>query len=229
MTPMRPTLILQPIHSSSSDIMRCFALAKPLSSDQRNFLEWHQRQLSSAAFDPVYRYYIEAAKKQHARSFLLPSDLINVQSLEQFKKRLKLFIQKKLSAITFTFTETQFAKFEELNMSELIFWHGNQLLSGAPFYPGGIPPVIYFQWGNYFGVAKYVMLAGEKALKANILVYFEDRQERDLDQCVADYQKKNQLALQNQHTILHQHELEPEHYDKFLIKTPTLDRIHRSA
>src|SRR5690606_18114391 len=140
-------------------------------------------------------------------SFLLPSDKINVQSLQQLKKRLQLLIKGRSTLAPLHLSEKQFTKFKTLNMQELIFWHGNQLLTGAPFFPGGIPPVLFFQWGNYFGVAKYVFVPEEKALKANVLVYFEDMQDRSLNQCVADYHKKLQLALGQQNKLLYQHRL----------------------
>lgn len=217
---MRQDLILQPVHNTSTDILRCFALGKPISSDQRNFLEWHQKQLSSPLFDPVYKYYIESYKKELSHSFLLPSDFINAQSFQQFKKRLQLFLQQKMTNIPLRMTEKQFAQFKKVGMKELIFWHGNQLLSGAPFFPGGIPPVLFFQMGNSFGVVKYVILPEERALRANILIVFEDMHERNLNQCVEAYQKRMQLDLKHQHKILHQHKIEP--VEHFIIRTPRL-------
>lgn len=218
----KPQLILQPYHASTVDLLKCFAQGTPLSCDQLNFVEWHQQQLNSAEFDPVYKYYIESAKKKHAvsKSFIL-SEQFNAESIKQFKKRLNLFLQQKTSVI-FSLTQEQFEKFKELNIHELIFLHGDQLLTNAPFIPGGLPPVIYFQWGNLFGVVKYVILAGEKALKANLLIYFEDSQERNLDQCVLDYQNKLKTELELQKNILHDHKIEPPAFDHFIIKPPLL-------
>lgn len=220
---MRPTLILQPIHSSSADILRCFAHGKPLSCDQLNFLEWNQKLLSKE-FDPVYKYYIEKEKQKRLtnNSFLMPLHELTFDSYTQFKKRLHLFLQQKKDHIELQFTPEQLLKFKEIGAPELIFYHGNQFLTGAPFFPGGIPPVLFFQWGNLFGVAKYVLLAEERNLHANVLVYFEDMQERDLNQCVLDYQKNLQNELKLQNEVVYQHKLDEDDYNKFLIKTPRL-------
>ena len=176
---MQPTLILQPTHNSSADILKCLSIGKPLSCDQMNFLAWHQAQLSSPDFDPVYKYYIDSTKHKHKfdTSFLLPSEELNAEAILQLKKRLQLFLKQKSARVVIGFTHKQYLTFKELNIHELIYWHGNQFLTGAPNFIGGIPPVIYFQWGNFFGIVKYVILAGEKALKGNILIYFEDLQE----------------------------------------------------
>lgn len=221
---MRESLILQPIHNTSADILNNFANNKPLTAEQLHFLDTHQSKLSSAQFDPIYKYYVDAEKKKrkYQGSFLMPVEEINQENLKKLKKRLQLFLQKKFSNVTLHFTTKQLLQFREVGAPELIYYHGNQFLTGAPFIPGAIAPVILFQWGNLFGVVKYVVLAEEKAIKANTLVYFEDMQERSLNECVLDYSKKltNEFKLQN--TILVENKLEPEEYDKFLIKAPVL-------
>jgi hypothetical protein len=228
---MRPILILQPFQNNSADILRCFAEGKPLSSDQRNYLDWHQKQLSSPEFDPVYKYYIESIKREHreSSSFLMPTDVFNFASVQQFKKRLKMLLVNRLSGVAVHFTQKQLMQFNQVSTSELIFWHGNQFLTGAPFFPGGTPPVIFFQWGNLFGVVKYVIMAGDKTLKSNVLVYFEDMQERNLDQCVADYQRKLNEELAHQNIVLQEHKIDPAPLNEFIIKTPklTLDPMKR--
>src|SRR5690606_35947581 len=98
---------------------------------------------------------------------------------------------------------SDFLSFRAMTTDELILYHGNQLLTGAPFFPGGVPQLIYFQWGNLFGVAKYVVIAEEKALKSNVLIYFEDRHERLLQDCVYQYNQKLQ------HESHHQQRLAP--------------------
>lgn len=205
---MRESLILQPIHNSSTDILRSFATGKPLSGDQINFLDWHQKELSSPSFDPVLRFYLQLLRKRARRyhaSFLLPHEELNFADIEKLKKRIQIFLKEKASQVTISLTEKQLLKFKELTSKELLFWHGNQFLTGAPFFPGGIPPVIFFQWGNLFGVVKYVILPGEKALKTNILIYFEDMQDRYLDQCVLDYNQhlENEIKLQKETLINH--------------------------
>ena len=218
---MKQSIILQPIHNTSVDILTNFANGKPLSAEQYQFLESHQSKLSSALFDPIYQYYVEAEKKKRKfhGSFLMPAEEITRENIKKFKKRLQLFLQQKFSHVTLQFTAEQLLKFKEVCAPELIYFHGNQFLTGAPFILGGIAPVILFQWGNFFGVVKYVIMADEKSMKGNTLIYFEDRQERSLDECVLDYGKKLSKEHSLQNTILAENKVEPEEFDKFLIKT----------
>ncbi|MHB1946512.1 MAG: hypothetical protein ACYCQI_00175 [Gammaproteobacteria bacterium] len=220
---MKPSLILQPTHQSSADILKSFTDGKPLSPDQLHFLDWQQKQLSSAQFDPVLKYYLQFNKmhtEKHRGSFLLHDEIINHEAIQKLKERIKLFLQQK-AKVAIPLNQNQFLKFLELTMNELIFWHGNQLLTGAPMYPGGIPPVIFLQWGNYFGIVKYLVLSGEKALKANLMIYFQDMQERNLEQCVAGYQLQLEQERKAQDKVLLQHKLEPSAYQHFLVKRPT--------
>jgi len=225
---MRPKLILQPIHNSSVDILQSFASGKPLTSDQMRFLEWHQRELSSAEFDPVLKYYLEYYKKHHQKqyqaTFLLPHEELNFEDIQRLKKRIKLFIQKNAHRVAIGLSQKQFLKFKEYNAQELIFWHGNQALTGAPYLPGGIPPVIFFQWGNLFGIVKYLILAEEKALRSNILIYFEDMADRYLEQCVIDYQQKIKEELSQQYELVSEYKIDSPTLDQFLIKPPLLRR-----
>src|SRR3990167_10243984 len=116
---MPTKLILQPIHNSSADILQCFAGGKPLSSAQMQFLEWHQKQLSSAEFDPVLKYYIEYYKKHHQKNyqatFLLPHEELNFEDIQRLKKRIKLFIQKNAHRVAIGLSQKQFLKFKEYN------------------------------------------------------------------------------------------------------------------
>lgn len=221
---MRPSLILQPIHNSSVDILKTFAEAKPLTPDQVNYLDWHQHELSTPEFDPVLQYYLKnyANHGQDVKtSFLLPHEIMNLESIVLLKKRLKSMLENKKSRVSIAVTQPQFEAFKRYGIHELIFYHGNQLLTGAPFYEGGLAPVIYFQWGNFFGVVKYVVLYGEKALKANLLIYFEDIQDRTLDQCVKTYEAKLEKDIAKQDEILLEHKIEPQRFNNFLIKPPT--------
>lgn len=222
----RPALILHPLHESTAEIVKCFMLAKPLTPDQVNFLDWHQHQLSHPDFDPILRYYL---KKRNARSqklhtsFLLPHEKLNQKDVTRFKKRLALMLSAKPEhEVVINLSQEQFLQFKEYTIQELIFWHGNQFLTGAPFYPGGIPPTIYFQWGNYFGIIKYVVIPGEKSIMGNLLIHFLDMQDRNLDECVQDYNKhlKEDIKLQNE--LLHHKEIAPHYEYASRIKTPEL-------
>jgi hypothetical protein len=225
----QPTLILQPIHQSSADILKCFAIGKPLSSEQINFLEWHQHQLSSAEFDPIYKYYINSIKKKNklAASFLLPSEELNAETIRLLKKRLSLFLQKKLTHACVSFMQNQFLAFIALNKHELIFWDNNEFLKGAPLFPHGLPPVFYFQWGNLFAVVKYVMITKEAVLKPNIIIYFEDRQDRDLKQCIHDYEHTLKHEIDIQHSILYENKIDPSTFNEFIVQAPPLQFIHK--
>src|SRR5579883_1087206 len=221
---MQQHLFLQPIHSSSAGILHSFLEGKNLSTDQTHFLEWHQKQLSNAFYDPILNYYLRSQQhKQHDYHgvFLLPHEAMNLDAIQLLKKRIQASLKNYHSAII-SVTQQQFLDFREYTIQDLIFWHGNQYLTGAPFFPGGIPPVIYFQWGNTFGIVKYVILADEKDLKANVLIYFEDMQERNLDECVADYEKTLKMELDAQQTLLNENKIETPSLHHFIIKPPAL-------
>lgn len=216
---MRPTLILQPIHNSSADILKKFATGKPLSAEQQHFLDWHQKQLSNGWYDPILRYYLSTKRNKNIAhpSFLLAHEEMNFESIKQLKERIRLSLQEKAHPVI-CLTQKQYLQFRECTLRDLIFWHGNQFLTGASFYPSGTPPMIFFQWGNLFGIVKYIVLSGEKSLKHNLLIYFEDRQERDLEQCVNEYQhrlaedikKQNELTLEKVDHEIITHTLTPK-------------------
>jgi hypothetical protein len=219
---MRPHLILQPAHNSSADILKCFADGKPISADAVNYLDLHQRNLSSPEFDPVLNFYLHAHKTQphkYQGTFLLHHEFINFEAFQELKKRIKLFLeQKKSPSISITLNPQQYKQFTQVGRNEIVYWHIHKLFNGAPMYPSIVPPAIFFQWGNIFGITKYLVLAGGKTVRANMLLYFEDMQNRNLDQCVDDYQKRFNLELEQQKNLILQHDLEPEKYQHFLIK-----------
>lgn len=220
---LQHNLILQPNHNSTTDILKAFTLGIPLTCDQINYVAWHQKQLSSPQFDLIYKYYIDAAKKKNTAeaSFLLSSKEFTLESVNQLKKRVNLVLQNNSTHFELHLTPHQFLQFRALTTNELIFWHGNQLLHGASFFPGGIPPVLYFRWGNLFGVLLYVFTASPQELNSKALLHFENRLDRSLDQCVEDYQKtmKNELKLQN--TMLHENKLDLAPLEHFIIRPPT--------
>lgn len=219
----RPTFILQPVGDSSTEILRTFAHDKPLNPEQINFLNFHQKQLSSKEFDPILRYYLQryTGDNKFHTSFLLTHEIINHESIKQLKKRIQILLTNQpKKSVSIPFTQKQFLEFKQAGIGELIFWHGNQFLTGAPSFPGGTPPVLFFQWGNFFGIVKYVVLAEEKALKTNILIYFEDRQDRELDLCVKEYNLRIDSEKRQQHDLLLENKIEPVRFKEFLIKTP---------
>jgi hypothetical protein len=220
---MKPLILQYTHHESSADMIKCFEQGIPLSSDQWHHLDWHKQVFNSPIGDAMQRYYIESLKrkKESMRSFALPSDEFNAKTVQQFKERMKVLLKQKGTKAIFRFNHKQYLDFKKYTMGELIFWHGNHLLTGAPFIPGGIPNVVLFQWGNFFGIVKYVVLLEEKAIKGNLLVYFEDMQDRDLNQCVLDYDRKIQYDLQYQNNLLLEHKIESME-TKFIVKPSTM-------
>lgn len=75
-------------------------------------------------------------------------------------------------------------------IARIMYFHGNQALTSAPYFAGGIPQFVYFQWGNFLGVAKYASIGGERSSKGNVLVYFEELRERTLEECVLKHQNE---------------------------------------
>ena len=171
-----------------------YRYGRPLDADELNFLSRHERTLSHRDIDPALKYYLKHYHHDYHEdyTFLLRHEAINLVNLAKLKKRLALLLASKKSSVVLKFSEHQFETFKKVAYQELILTHGNQLLSGAPFHAGGIPQTLFFQWGNLFGVAKYVVLPDEKAQKSNFLIYFEDRQDRELNQCIEEYIKEHQ-------------------------------------
>lgn len=200
-----PALFLKPIDSLSHEIAKSFALGKPLTSDQINLLEWHEPQLSSAFFDPIYKYYIESIKKARDNSMLSvldSSEQLTLEGIKKFKKRLQAALQKKATCTVMGFSNKQFLKFKKLTANELTFWHGNQFISGAPIAPGGITPVIQFQWGNLFGVARILTARSGKSLTTNAVLYFEKMNDRTLSQCVQDFNNSSKAQVAPEKSLL---------------------------
>lgn len=110
---------------------------------------------------------------------------------DEIYERIKLMLEHEGQHIEFLITPEQLAP----NFNHIIKHHGNHFLTGAPFMHGGVPYIMLFQWGNLFGVIKFIELDDEKALKANILIYFEDMADRTLEECVADYKQKEMKLL----------------------------------
>ena len=225
---MKPTLKNQPILYAHKGLIVNFDNAKPLSCDQLNFLYRHERALSNQHLDSVMNYYLKHYYKHGVddHSFLLPHEILNPDIVMKLKRRLQILLQSKSAKLEVKMTPEQFLDFKIATQQEMILYHGNQYLTGAPFHPGGIPHIIYFQWGNLFGVAKYVILAEEKALKSNVLVYFEDRQERELQECINDYNHQHLEKLEEQKQLLPTYtpQEEPIHQSPFQIPTLTLSR-----
>lgn len=194
---MKPELVLKPNSYQYKSLLAAYENGKPLTCDQLNFLARHEKTLSSLSLDPLLKYYLQHGNKKPHHSFLLTQDEITPEVMQTFKKRISLLL-KSSPNLNLTLTPEQFQQLREIAVPELILYHGNQFLTGAPFYPGVIVPILYFQWGNLFGVAKYQLLAEEKSLKSNLLIYIEDKEERLIEECIHDYQRDHALTFRPQ-------------------------------
>lgn len=167
------------------------AESKPLTSSEWNFLYQHQKTLSNVHFDPVLSYYLKNQNHLHEHSFLLPNEKFDSEAAKKLKKRIQILLKAK-KAVNLQATPRQLRNLNAVSAKDLIFFHGNQFLTGAPFQLGGVPHTIFFQWGNLFGVAKYHILSGEKSLASNVLVRFEMLKDRQLAEAVKHYQLHHQ-------------------------------------
>lgn len=225
---MKPTLTLKANNYTMQQLLANFAGGVPLSADQLNFLSRHEKTLSQYGLDPALKYYLKPFYKKDAdhHSFLMHREKMDATAAKELRERLKMVLTDKGQHVKLHMTPTQFMEFKNAAAPSLIFFHGNQFLTGAPFYLGGIPHVIYFQWGNYFGIAKYVVLAEEKALNSNVLIYFENMHERLLEQCIKDISPALHQELQPTHQVAQTHHLEKqtpqENYTPSIFQTPKL-------
>ena len=222
---MKPTLKNQPNSYAYKDLLVNFADGKPISPELANFLLRHEKALSGHLLDPALKYYLKPYHKMHeeTHSFLMPTEKLTRENLALLKKRLDIMLQARGAHAQFHMTPEQFTLLKQAGYPELILYHGNQFLTGAPFIPGGIAPILFFQWGNLFGVAKYVIMAEERTLKSNVLIYFEDMQERYLEKCVNDYVQIHQLELKDeQQQLLNQLKAPEEQHQQSMYQIPKL-------
>jgi hypothetical protein len=210
------TLTNKPTDYLCKNLLANFAEGKPLSPDLVNFLARHEKTLSNPKLDSALNYYLKHLHNKTAH------EKLNHEDITKLKKRLQLLVKSKNAKVEFIMTPSQFSQFRFLNYRELILFHGNQFLTGAPFIPGGVPHLIYFQWGNLFGVAKYVVLPEEKSLKSNVLIYFEDRQEREFIECIYQYNHKNAAKIDQHPQLMPVPQPEPPLPVKSLFQIPTL-------
>ncbi|HEU5281091.1 MAG TPA: hypothetical protein VFU82_03830 [Gammaproteobacteria bacterium] len=185
----KPSLTLKPHGDYALESIKVkFANGQPLSADQFNFIYRHEKTLSAHHLDAINTYYLKASRQKSESSFLFHGNALNQAGVKQLQKRIQALIAENSDHLSFQLKPEVFLQFRAATVNELILYHGNQFLTGAPFFPGGIPYTLYFQWGNLFGVAKYQMLPDEKDIKGNALIYFEDMHDRLLEECVHQYQ-----------------------------------------
>lgn len=187
---------------------RYYKEGKPLPPELLNRLRWEYLRYGG---DPaIVKYYLrpEHFIKYPAiprKSILSPYHRRGGwHEAEQLQARLNLQIKRRKAPAETKLARAEFfdliledinhdlrnAKGETLTsekLHELLYWHGNQSLTGAPYFLGGLQPVYFFQWGNLMGVVKYEELLGEKDTDGNILIYFEDLKDRTLQQAIEHY------------------------------------------
>lgn len=224
-----PSLGLHPTTDSTIDIVKCFLLGKPLTPDQIHYLDWHRIELSNSKLDPILKYYLKSSHNKEQQdlhtSLLLPHAILNRDAIASLKKRIDAMIKQSATAsANVVLSKRQFLSFRRYTIQDLIFWHGNQFLTGAPFYLGGIHHVIYFQWGNYFGIIKLMNIPGERAGTGNLLLHFEELKERTLEQCVFQYQKHEQEQIKVQEKLRQQNEYETEQNRVTLTHIPSCEK-----
>lgn len=96
--------------------------------------------------------------------------------------------------IELTLTAQQFAQLRP-SLTHIMCFHGNQALTGSPYFEGGIPNIVLFQWGNLLGIAKFTAAPSEKVIKGDLLVYFEDLQDRTIEECAVKYQHQHRQLI----------------------------------
>lgn len=208
---MKPTLIERPYDSYLSAILKTFESDKPLSADQINFIAQHEKLLSNFALDPVIRHYLKVQRERRGKtmSFALTQEKLNEPVLKRIKAYVQRLLHQQLTHIDLNMSVKQFQHFKRVGMHELIFWHGNQFLTGAPFFPGGIPHVIYMQWGNLFGIVKLQISFHDLQLQGQVHIDFVDRKNRSLYECVKHYSEALKISEQPQAPTLEIPKVEP--------------------
>jgi hypothetical protein len=176
---MSYTLKLEPHHSTYYDIITAFNSGKPLTPGQLNFLRSYHVKLSDPAFDAILKYYDVSG---HKENLLLGT--VTREKLHRLKDRILGSVKIGKDRFGVVMSTQQFFQLKTLLAHEIIFFHGNQLLTGAPYFAGGVPHIDFLQWGNLFGIVKYEELLGENAIDGNIMIYFEDMADRTLSECI---------------------------------------------
>lgn len=174
-------LTLQPSHSSYYNIIHRFNNGEPLTPAQINFLERMSADLSDGTFDKIYNYYHLGQK-----TYLEIKDKISLNRLKQLRNQVAQLLHKS-DKIRLKINPKQLFQLRALLADQLIYYHGNQFLTGAPYYQGGIPHIDFIQWGNLFGVVEYEEILGETAEKGNILIHFEKVADNTVTQLIQQY------------------------------------------
>lgn len=172
--------------------MAAFDRGLPLSCDQLHYLRQHRAQIKHPLADTLYRYYRVDGPMNNVNKGKTKKQM----TIEKIKARIAKGLEKR-SSFTLSLNPKEYLKFRALLMNDLIFLHGNHMLTGAPFFAGGVPYTQLFQWGNLFGIVKYEEILGETATDANILIYFEEQNDRTIAEVLHDWHLKHELDIDN--------------------------------
>lgn len=192
-------------------IIKAYEQGRPLTAAERNIVLFSDKYFGPL-HDEIMRFYqlgpwakkAEVKKNPPAKkppiqaSFLIPHGISSPTDFEDTQQRLQNVLARAGYGVEVVLTPAQFILLRNIipptqffhlenTIEELLYYQGNQLLAGAPFFEGGVPRVDFFQWGNLMGVVKYEELLGEKGIEGNILIYFEDLQDRTLLHAMHDY------------------------------------------
>lgn len=186
---MKPLFELKNYPVGFSDILKKFEAGKPLSADQLNFINSHQRSLSNTILDPVLRYYLLQHKLEpdKALPLKLSEQKLTSASFQQVRQNIHLLLRNHFSHVDLEMSPEQFQQFKALGLEELQFWHGDNYLLGSVFHHAGLPYRLYFQWGRMFGVVQLHLHVNGKHVEGKVFIFVQDMHQKTLKECIDAY------------------------------------------
>ncbi len=211
-----PSLRLIKYPHVAKDIIKAYEGGQPLPPalfDSPLYLQALYNYVSPRLENALHYYGLLGKKTkeppQPKPSFVMHQEPSAPQPIQEFYHRLELMLEAPSQTIEFLITPEQLEllgpHFDQLINTT----HRNLFLTGAPFIPGRFPHLDIFQWRNLYGVIKYVELDQTKPLKTNILIHFENRANRTLQECLEDYQRAEKKLI---HTVLPQAIITTPHF-----------------
>lgn len=103
----------------------------------------------------------------------------------------------KLNSQQFTAIKTNFDLYvSRMNEQLIIYSFGEQIHLETSFIKNGDLHLDYFQWENLYGLVKIEKQKDEEISETDLLVYFADRHEKNLEQCIEDLLHQPQVQIQ---------------------------------
>jgi hypothetical protein len=168
--------------------------------------KFNRKRVVAHKLDQSLKKYLSTKKMDVTSNyFLFHKKRLKAADIKTFYNTVKKLL-KKTTHVIYRLTALQFDTIKSLfdvyarNVGDqlVIYWHGNQTITGAPLVLGGHQHVEYFQWGNLYGIVKYQKLPGEEINTSNLLIYFENRRERNFKQCLDELLLRLQKNTQPQ-------------------------------